>query len=180
MFQNELVFLGCYSKLLGRQPSWIALSSNPKISRSALSILYLMLLALAECVWLPSTIREYAPLPRRMGFRLLPLVATTFGSWHPETLRFLRECAQRVGTANASLPGAARLPGAVLSSWLCRLSIALQRENAAMAKRCAAVDGDFGLDRPWSEGPPLLWEQTCMSCACGDSDLSDEEPGNDQ
>ena len=78
-----------------------------------------------------------------------------------------------MGSANALLPGAAALPGAVLQEWLCRLSVALQRQNAAMAKRCVPVDGDFGLDKPWAEGPPLLWEQSFMTCACHDSDDGD-------
>ena len=32
------------------------------------------------------------------------------------------------------------------------------------------ADGDFGLDRPWAEGPLLLWEQSFMSCACEDAE----------
>ena len=132
-----------------------------------------------QACWEEKLRREYAPLPRRPGFRLLPAVATTYGSWHPRTLSFLSECAHRVGSANVSLPGASRLPGAVLQGWTSRLSVALQRETAAMVKRCVAVDGDFGLDRPWSEGPPLLWEQTCMACACEDEDESEEESEED-
>ena len=75
------------------------------------------------------------------------------------------------------MPGSPGLPGTVLNSWVCRLSVALQRENAAMAKRCVLADGDFGLGRPWSEGPRLLWEQTCMACACEDptEDAEDDE-----
>ena len=60
---------------------------------------------------------------------------------------------------------------------MCRLSIALQRQNAAMLKRCTPADGDFGLDRPWAEGPPLLWEQSFMSCACEDAETI--EPSSD-
>jgi len=125
--------------------------------------------------WREKVRREYEPLPPRMAFRLLPVVASTYGSLHPETLRFFGECARRVGSANASVPGAATLPGVVLQSWLCRLSVALQRQNAAMARRCVPADGDFGLDKPWAEGPPLLWEQMFMACACEDACGDEDE-----
>ena len=58
----------------------------------------------------------------------------------------------------------------VLNSWACRLSVCIQKQNAAMAKRCVPPDGDFGLDKDWSEGPALLWEQVCMTCASEDVD----------
>ena len=120
--------------------------------------------------WRVKVKREYAPLSVCANFRLIPAVATTHGSWHPDMLRFLAECAQRVGSANPSVPGASALPQAVLQGWICRLSIALQRQNAAMARRCVPAGEDFGLDRPWAEGPPLLWEQVFMSCACDDAE----------
>ena len=47
-----------------------------------------------------------------------------------------------------------------------------------MAKRCVLVDGDFAFDRPWSEGPRLLREQTRMACACEDPAV-DSEDGED-
>ena len=130
--------------------------------------------AATQAAWTTKLQREYEPLPRRMPYRLLPAVCNTHGGWHPQTRNFLRECAARVGAANASLPGASSLPAAVLSSWVCRLSVCLQTQNAAMIKRCVAPDGDFGLEKDWSEGPQLLWEQTCMSCACEDVDGSSD------
>ena len=125
--------------------------------------------AAVEAAWQDKLDREYAPLPRRMPYRLLPAVCSSYGTWHPQTRNFFRECASRIGAANASLPGSAALPSAILRSWVCKLSICLQRENALMMKRCVTPDGDFGLDRAWSEESPLLWELTCMSCACGDA-----------
>ena len=124
--------------------------------------------AAVDAAWDDKVRREYAPLPRNAAFRLLPVVCTTFGGWHRLTRNFLRECASRVAAANASLPGAGALANAILNSWARRLSVCVQKQNAAMAKRCIPPDGDFGLDKDWSEGPQLLWEQACMSCACED------------
>ena len=132
--------------------------------------------AAVRAAWRDKVAREYAPLPANMGFRLLPAVAATHGAWHPDTVAFLTECARRVGAANANLPGASSLPGAIVQGWLCRLSVALQRQNAAMMRRCVPIDGNVGLDRPWSECPPLLWELTCMSCACEDVAPEYEDP----
>ena len=73
------------------------------------------------------------------------------------------------------LPGASALSRTVLQGWLCRLSVALQRQNAAMARRCLPADEAFDLDRPWAEGPPLLWEQMFMSCAADDDNQADFE-----
>ena len=124
--------------------------------------------AAVEAYWASKLEREYAPMPRRAPFRLLPAVCTTYGGWHPATRNFLRECASRVAAANASLPGAELLASTALRGWTCRLSIAVQRQNAQMTKRCCAPDGDFGLDKDWSEPPVLLWEQTCKNCAADD------------
>ena len=131
--------------------------------------------AAVRAAWAEKLQREYAPLPARMNFRLVPAVATTHGSWHPETLQFLTECAHRVGSANSMLPGASALSRTVLQGWLCRLSVALQRQNAAMARRCLPADEAFDLDRPWAEGPPLLWEQMFLCCAADDDNQADFE-----
>ena len=124
--------------------------------------------AATRAAWDDKFAREYAPLPPRMAFRLLPAVCTSYGGWHPATRRFLQECAARVAAANAALPCSDTLARGVLQGWVTRLSVGVQRENAAMVRRCVGADGAFGLDTHWSEGPSLLWEQTCMSCACED------------
>ena len=103
-----------------------------------------------------------------MPFRLLPAVVTTFGSWHPATAGFLKECAKKVGQAAGAAPNAGALPQAVLHRWLCRLSVMLHRENATMYSRCAPFGGQDALDRPWSEGAPPLWHLPSSPCCCGD------------
>ena len=72
------------------------------------------------------------------------------------------------------MPGAAALPATLLQNWVCRLGVALHRQNAAMARRCVGMDGGYGLDKTWSEGPLALWELPCMVCASGE-DFADGE-----
>ena len=83
-----------------------------------------------------------------------------------------------MAAANSRLPGSAALPAALLQGWVCRLGVALHRQNAAMVRRCVGVDGDYGLDKTWSEGPPALWELPCMTCASGESFDDHDDAGS--
>ena len=114
--------------------------------------------------WNDKLRRDYAPLPERPNFRLLPAVATTYGGWHTETKRFLQECASRVATAAGRQPNSAAIKQALLQRWVCSLSVALHRENAAMLQRCTAMAGRDISDRPWSEGAPPLWDLPSAPC----------------
>ena len=114
--------------------------------------------------WNDKVRREYAPLPERPHFRLLPALATTYGGWHKETKRFLKECASRVADTAGRQPNSAAIRSALLQRWVCSLSVALHRENAAMLQRCTALAGRDTSDRPWSEGAPPLWDLPSVPC----------------
>jgi hypothetical protein len=113
--------------------------------------------AAAIHAWREKLRRDYEPLPERMPFSLTPIVGTTYGSWHPDTRKFLRECAQRVAESAGRLPGAPHIASAVLARWSSSLGIALWRQNVAMLRRCVPSLGGGTLDKPWSEGSCPLW-----------------------
>jgi hypothetical protein len=122
--------------------------------------------AAAVQAWVDKLRRDYEPLPQHMPFRLTPVVATSFGSWHPETKAFLRECAQRVAESAGNLPSAPHLADAILARWVSRLGVTLWRQNAMMLRRCAPSLGGAALDRPWSEGSPPLWALPSQPVCC--------------
>ena len=124
--------------------------------------------AAAIHAWVDKLRRDYQPLPERMPFRLLPILGTTFGSWHPETRKFLRECAQLVAESAGSGPSVSRVAAALVSRWVSTLGIAMWRLNAAMLRRCVPSLQVGSLDRPWSEEPCPVWQLPLLHTSCDD------------
>jgi len=81
--------------------------------------------AAAENAWEDKLRQDYAPLPERPHFRLLPALFTTYGSWHPGTRRFLQECARRVVEAAGPQPNAAGMRQALFNRWASSLAVAI-------------------------------------------------------
>ena len=118
--------------------------------------------------WAEKLRRDYEPLPRRMPFRLLPVAGTSYGSWHPSTRAFLRECAQRVAESTSASPSASHVASALLNRWASQLGIAMWKQTVAMLRRCVPTLEAGSLDRPWSEGPPPVWQLPLCCVTCED------------
>ena len=110
------------------------------------------------------------------GGRLVPLSVETFGRWGSEALGFLREA------ANATCERSPQLaflgpwgPVLLLGAWHARLSVALQKANAACVLQASQVRGaeDFvgGHCWPgWEEDVDDLLRDAAAAAAAGDVD----------
>ena len=118
--------------------------------------------------WGRKLARDYLPIPPEFaaaGHTLRPCVATVFGGWHPDTHAFLRDCAQRAAATAPCMPQAGDLAAFLLGRWVARLGIAIARENAALLRRCAHVEGAGGQGSHWGAAEPLWWELECRVAA---------------
>lgn len=97
--------------------------------------------AAATQAWIDKLRHDYEPLPDRMPFRLVPSVATSFGSLHPASSAFLREYVQRVAESVGSLPGSPHVAAALLARCPSTLSIGLWKQSVAMLRRCVPALG---------------------------------------
>ena len=76
------------------------------------------------------------------GGRLIPFSTETFGRWVSEALGFLRDAAYAKCERSPQLAFlGAWGPPVVLGSWHCRLSVALQKGNAACILQAGRVRG---------------------------------------
>ena len=76
------------------------------------------------------------------GGRLVPLSAETFGRWGSEALKFLRSAAEATCERSPQLAFlGARGPALLLGAWHARLSVALQKANAACLLQAGRVRG---------------------------------------
>ena len=114
--------------------------------------------------WNSKLQREYHPLPLRAPFRLKPLVASIFGTLHPDTRAFFTECAARICADMPTPPDSPHVQTSIVQRWLCQLGTLLQKENHDVLSRCAPDQlGDSATDRPWSEDATPLWDLQCIA-----------------
>ena len=86
------------------------------------------------------------------GGRLVPFSVETFGRWGKEALDWLRDAAHETCSRSPQLASLGEWgPPAVLGAWHCRLSVALQKGNAACLLQAGKLRGaaDFAGDTGW-------------------------------
>ena len=107
------------------------------------------------------------------GGRLVPLSVETFGRWGPEALDFLRTAAEATCESSPQLAFLGSWgPVLLLGAWHARLSVALQKANAACLLQAGRVRGaeDFvgGLRWPgWEEDVEDLLRDAAAAAAAG-------------
>ena len=107
------------------------------------------------------------------GARLVPFSVETFGRWGSEALDFLRDAAH---AACERMPQLAHLghrgPAGLLAAWHGRLSVALQRANAACLLQAGRVRGAADLPGAtgWEEDIEELLRNAAAFAAAGEVD----------
>ena len=84
--------------------------------------------------------------------RLITFSVETFGRWGKEALDWLRDAAHETCSRSPQLASLGEWgPPAVLGAWHCRLSVALQKGNAACLLQAGKLRGaaDFAGDTGW-------------------------------
>ena len=103
------------------------------------------------------------------GGRLVAFSVETFGRWDAEALDWLRDAAHAACARSPQLAClGARGPAALLGAWHARLSVALQKGNAACVLQAGALRGaaDFGGATGWEEEfDDLLRDATAFAAA---------------
>ena len=61
------------------------------------------------------------------------------------------------------MPQSGDLATVLMRRWVARLGIAIARENAALLRRCAHVEGGGGGDSHWGAAEPEWWELECRA-----------------
>ena len=104
------------------------------------------------------------------GGRLFPFSAEAFGRWGKEALDWLRDAAHATCRRNPQLAYLGEWgPPALLGAWHCRLSVALQRGNAACLLQAGRLRGpaDFAGDTGWEEDVDDLLREAAAAAAAG-------------
>ena len=104
------------------------------------------------------------------GGRLVPLSVETFGRWGKEAQDWLRDAAHATCKRNPQLAYLGEWgPPALLEAWHCRLSVALQRGNAACLLQAGQLRGpaDFAGDTGWEEDLDDLLREAAAAAAAG-------------
>ena len=109
------------------------------------------------------------------GGRLVPLSVETFGRWGSEALKFLRSAAEATCERSPQLAFlGARGPALLLGAWHARLSVALQKANAACLLQAGRVRGaeDFVGGHCWPgwEDVEDLLRDAAAAAAAGNLD----------
>ena len=110
------------------------------------------------------------------GGRLVPLSVETFGRWGSEALGWLRDAANATCERSPQLAFLGpRGPALLLGAWHTRLSVALQKANAACILQAGQVRGaeDFGGGHGWpgwEEDVEDLLRDAAAAAAAGDVD----------
>ena len=105
------------------------------------------------------------------GGRLVPLSVETFGRWGTEALDFLRGAVDAVAELDPQVAAAGHWGKVgLLNAWHARLSVALQKGNAACILQAGRVRGsaDFRGDSGWEEDiEDLLTEAAAAAAGMG-------------
>ena len=106
------------------------------------------------------------------GGRLVPFSVETFGRWGAEALGFLRDAAHATCERSPQLALLGEWgPAALLGTWHCRLSVALQKGNAACLLQAGRVRGAAdlagGADAGWEEDLEDLLREAAAAAAAG-------------
>lgn len=105
------------------------------------------------------------------GGRLVPLSVETFGRWGTEALDFLRGAVDAVAELDPQVAAAGHWGKVgLLNAWHARLSVALQKGNAACILQAGRVRGsaDFRADSGWEEDiEDLLTEAAAAAAGMG-------------
>ena len=104
------------------------------------------------------------------GGRRVPFSVEAFGGWGPEALDFLRGAAQATCERSPQLAFLGSWgPVALLGAWHARLSIALQKGNAACVLQAGRIRGaeDFAGDSGWEEDIDDLLRDAAAAAAAG-------------
>ena len=107
------------------------------------------------------------------GGRLVPFSVETFGRWGPEALEFLRDAAQATCERSPQLAYLGSWgPVALLGAWHGRLSVALQKGNAACLLQAGRVRdaGDLAGGGGWEEDLEDLLRDAAAAAAAGNLD----------
>ena len=107
------------------------------------------------------------------GGRLVPFSVETFGRWGSEALDFLRDAARATCERSPQLAFLGSWgPVALLGAWHGRLSVALQKGNAACILQAGRVRGseDLAGDRGWAEDLEDLLRDAAAAAAAGACD----------
>ena len=104
------------------------------------------------------------------GGRLVPFSVEAFGRWGKEALDWLRAAADEACARNPQLAALGEWGRpAVLGAWHCRLSVALQRGNAACLLQAGKLRGaaDFAGDTGWEDDLEELFREAAAFAAAG-------------
>ena len=116
-----------------------------------------------------STDRRY-PAWALPGGRLVPFSVETFGRWGAEALGWLRDAADAVAEADPQVAAAGHWGKiGLLNAWHTRLSVALQKGNAACLLQAGRVRGsaDVGGATGWEEDIEDLLREAAAAAAAG-------------
>ena len=108
-----------------------------------------------------------------LGGRLVPFSVETFGRWGAEALEFLRDAAEATCERSPQLAFMGSWgPVALLGAWHGRLSVALQKANAACVLQAGQVRGSVDLagDSAWEEDVEDLLRDAAAAAAAGGLD----------
>ena len=103
----------------------------------------------------------------------MPFSVETFGRWGPEALEFLRDAAQATCERSPQLAYLGTWgPVALLGAWHGRLSVALQKGNAACLLQAGRVRdaGDLAGGGGWEEDLEDLLRDAAAAAAAGNLD----------
>ncbi|MEC9232484.1 MAG: hypothetical protein VX403_01080 [Planctomycetota bacterium] len=105
------------------------------------------------------------------GGRLVAFSVETFGRWDAEALGFLREAAEATCERSPQLRFLGSWgPAALLGAWHGRLSVALQKANAACVLQAGQVRGsaDLAGETGWDEDVENLLRDAAAAAAAAD------------
>ena len=108
-----------------------------------------------------------------LGGRLVPFSVETFGRWGAEALEFLRDAAEATCERSPQLAFMGSWgPVALLGAWHGRLSVALQKANAACVLQAGQIRGSVDLagDSAWEEDVEDLLRDAAAAAAAGGLD----------
>ena len=104
------------------------------------------------------------------GGRLVPFSVETFGRWGKEALAWLRDAAHETCLHSPQLASLGEWgPPTILGAWHCRLSVALQKGNAACLLQAGKLRGaaDFVGDTGWEADIDDLLREAAEFAAAG-------------
>ena len=107
------------------------------------------------------------------GGRLVPFSVETFGRWGKEALDWLRAAAHETCSRSPQLACLGEWgPSAILGAWHCRLSVALQKGNAACLLQAGKLRGaaDLAGATGWEDDFEDLLRDAAAFAAAGGGD----------